>query len=183
MQPANDLLLFCQKYGLQAYIMSALCEEYPIWYIQSLIIALCAVLLLCHWNHNGNSTSISRIHNLESLCKSAWLPIFLQCIMLAHQEAFKIQGTTLIEVITNNSKPCWLNESKYLWNVLMCPFVFAHSEINCGVESTHENHWIILLDLPFNPSQSWFNHIEDGVHAPSRANLSGEPYSIWFCSF
>ncbi len=60
--------------------------------------------------------------------------------MLAHQEALKIQGTTLIEVITNNQGPSWLHESKYLLNVLMCPFVFASSEINCGVESTHENH-------------------------------------------
>ena len=65
----------------------------------------------------------------------------------------------------------------------MYPFVFARSEIDCGVESTHVNHLIILLDSPFNPRQSWFNHFQDveplfrhmvhdaRVHAPSRANF------------
>ncbi len=42
-----------------------------------------------------------------------------------HQAALYIQVSTSIEVINNNLKPCWLqvNESKYLCNVLMCPFV------------------------------------------------------------
>ncbi len=60
---------------------------------------------------------------------------------------------------------------------------FARCEIVCGVESTHENHWIILVDSLFYPRQSWFNHFEDveplfrhmvhdaWVHAPSRANF------------
>ena len=124
MLPANCLLLLCQKHGLQAYIMSALLWScISNWYIQSLIIALCAVLVLRHRNRMGNSTSIFKNHNLESFRKSAWSPIFLQCIMLANQAALKIQGSASIEAINNNQKPCWLNEWKYLWNVLMCPFV------------------------------------------------------------
>ena len=125
MLPANVLLLFCRKNGLQAYIMSALlCSCISNWHIQSFNIALSAVLVLCHRNRMGNSTSILKNHNLGSFRKSAWSPIFLQCIMLAHQAALKIQGSTSIEVINNNRKPCWLHEWKYLWNVLMCPFVF-----------------------------------------------------------
>ena len=125
MLPANCLLLLCRKKGMQAYIMSALLWScISNWYIQSLIIALCAVLVLRHRNRMGNSTSIFKHHNLESFRKSAWSPRFLQCIMLAHQAALKIQGSTSIEVINNNQKPCWLHEWKYLWNVLMCPFVF-----------------------------------------------------------
>ena len=125
MLPANLLLLLCRKRGLQAYILSALLWScISNWYIQSLIIALCAVLVLCHRNRMGNSTSIFKNHNLESFRKSAWSPISPQCIMLAHQAALKIQGSTSIEVINNNRKPCWLHEWKYLWNVLMCPYVF-----------------------------------------------------------
>ena len=124
MLPADCSLLLCRKNGLQAYIMSALLWRcISNWYIQSLIIALCAVLVLCHRNRMGNSTSIFKNHNLESYSKSAWSPIFFQCIMLAHQAALKMQGSTSIEVINNNRKPCWLNEWKYLWYVLMCPFV------------------------------------------------------------
>ena len=124
MLPANFLLLLCRKKGMHAYIMSALLWScISNWYIQSLNIALCAVLVLCHRNSMGNSTSIIKNHNLGSFRKSAWLPIFLQCIMLAHQAALKIQGSTLIEAINNNWMPCWLNEWKYLWNVLICPFV------------------------------------------------------------
>ena len=125
MLPAKQLLLLCQKNGLQAYIMSALLWScISNWYIQSFNIALCAVLVLCHWNSMGNSTSILKNHNLGSFRKSsAWSQIFLQCIMLANQAALKIQGSASIEAINNNRKPCWLNEWKYLWNVLMCPFV------------------------------------------------------------
>ena len=123
MLPAKLLLLFCRKNGLQAHIMSALLWScMSNWYIQSLNIAMCAVLVLRHRNRMGNSTSIFKNHNLESFRKSAWSPIFLQCIMLAHQAALKIQRSTSIEVINNNWKPCWLNEWKHLWNVLMCPF-------------------------------------------------------------
>ncbi len=182
MQPPK-FAAFLSKIWVASLHYVCLCKVYPIWYIQSLILTLCAVLVLCHINHIGDSTSIFRNHNLESFCISAWLPIFLQCIMLAHQEALQIQISTLIEVMNNIWKPYWLNESKYLWNVLMCLFVFGHSEIECGVESTHENHLIILLDSPFNPSKSWLNYIEDlepllrhilhdaRVHAPSRANF------------
>ena len=124
MLPANCLLLLCQKKGMQAYIMSALLWScLSKWYIQSLLIALCAVLVLRRRNRMGNSTSILKNHNLESFRKSAWSPIILQCIMLANQAALKIQGSTSIEAINTNRKPCWRNESKYLWNVLMCPFV------------------------------------------------------------
>ena len=124
MLPSNVLLLFCRKNGSQAYIMSALlCSCISNWHIQSFNIALRAVLVLCHQNRMGNSTSILKNHNLGSFCKLAWSSIFLQCIMLAHQIALKIQESALIEVINNNQKPCWLNEWKYLWNVLMCPFV------------------------------------------------------------
>ena len=124
MLPANCLLLLCRKEGMQAYIMSALLWScISNWYIHSLIIALCAVVVLRRQNWMGNSTSIFKNHNLESFCKSAWLPISLQCIMLANQAALKIQGSASIEAINNNRKPCWLNEWKYLWNVLMCPFV------------------------------------------------------------
>ncbi len=100
-------------------------------------------LLLCvqfyHQNHNGNSTSIFRNHNLESFRILAWFPIFLQCIMLAHQAAPYIKLSTSIEVINNNRKPYWLNESKYLWNVLMCPFVL-HAVISIVV-----SHWHMLI--------------------------------------
>ena len=124
MLPANCLLLSCRKEGMQAYIMSALlCSCISNWHIQSFIIALSAVLVLCHRNRMGNSTSILKNYNLGSFRKLAWSPIFLQCIMLAHQTALKIQGSASIEVINNNRKPCWLNEWKYSWNVLMCPFV------------------------------------------------------------
>ena len=125
MLPANCSLLLCWKNGLQAYIMSAvLWSCISILYIQSFNIVLCAVLVLHRWNRMGISTSILKNHNLESFRKSAWSPIFPQCIMLAHQAALKMQGSTSIEVINNNRKPCWLHEWKYLWNVLMCPFVF-----------------------------------------------------------
>ena len=140
MLQANSLLLFCQKCGLQAYIMSALLWSCIWnWYIQELIIALCAVLVLCHRNCIGYSTSIFRNHNLESLHTLAWLPIFLQCIMLAHQTALYIKLSTSIEVINNNRMPYWLNESKYLWNVLMCPFVLH------AVNSIVASHWHILI--------------------------------------
>ena len=109
------------------------------WYIQSLIIALCAVLVLRHRNRIGYSTSIFRNHNLESFRILAWLPIFLQCIMLAHQAALYIKLSTSIEVINNNRKPYWLNESKYLWNVLMCPFVLH------AVNSIVATHWHMLI--------------------------------------
>ena len=124
MLPANVLLLFCRKTGSQAYIMSALlCSCMSNWHIQSFHIALRAFLVLCHRNRMGNSTSILKNHNLGSFRKLAWSPIFLQCIMLAHQTALKIQGSASFEVINNNRNPCWLNEWKYSWNVLMCPFV------------------------------------------------------------
>ena len=109
------------------------------WHIQSLIIALCAVLVLRHRNRIGYSTSIFRNHNLESFRILAWLPIFLQCIMLAHQAALYIKLSTSIEVINNNLKPYWLNESKYLWNVLMCPFVLH------AVNSIVALHWHMLM--------------------------------------
>jgi hypothetical protein len=44
--------------------------------------------------------------------------------MLAQQKALEIQGSTSIEEIIINLERCWLNESKYFLNVLMCPFVF-----------------------------------------------------------
>ena len=136
MLPANCLLLLCQKRDLQAYIMSALLWScISNWYIQSLIIALGAVLVLRHRNRMGNSTSIFKNHNLESFRKMAWSPIFLQCIMLANQAALKIQGSTSIEAINTNRKPCWRNESKYLWNVLMCPFVLH------ALNSIVVSHW------------------------------------------
>ena len=121
------------------------------WYIQSLIIALCAVLVLRHWNRIGYSTSIFRNHNLESFRILAWLPIFLHHIMLAHQAALYIKLSTSFEVINNNRKPYWLNESKYLWNVSMCPFVL-HA-VNLIVVS----HWHMLiigssqLTIPLTP--------------------------------
>ena len=59
--------------------------------------------------------------------------------MLAHQAALYIKLSTSIEVINNNRKPCWLNESKYLWNVLMCPFV-SHAVI-----SIVASHWHMLI--------------------------------------
>ena len=64
--------------------------------IQSLIIALCAVLVLHHRNRIGYSTFIFRNHNFESFSILAWLPIFLQWIMLAHQAAFYIKLSTSI---------------------------------------------------------------------------------------
>ena len=109
------------------------------WYIQSLIIALCAVLVLRHRNRIGYSTSIFRNHNLESFRILAWLPIFLQCIMLAHQAALYIKLSISFEVINNNRKPYWLNESKYLWNVLMCPFDLH------AVNSIVASHWHMLM--------------------------------------
>ncbi len=73
MLPANSLLLFCQKYGLQAYIMSALLWSCIWnWYVQSLIFAVCAVLVLRHRNRIGDSTSLFRNHNLESFRILAW---------------------------------------------------------------------------------------------------------------
>ena len=160
MLPANCSLLLCRKNGLQAYIMSALLWScVSNWYIQSFNIVVCAVQVLCLHNFMGNSTSILKNHKLGSSSKSSWSPIFLQCIMLANQAALKIQGSASIEAINNNQKPCWLNEWKYLWNVLMCPFVL-HA-LDCGVSLTHENHSIILVDSPINPPQSWFNHFED----------------------
>jgi len=90
-------------------------------------------------NGIGYSTSIFRNHNLESFRILAWLPIFLQCIMLAHQAALYIKLSTLIEVINNSRKPYWLNESKYLWNVLMCPFVLH------AVNSIVASHWHMLI--------------------------------------
>jgi hypothetical protein len=102
--------------------------------------------------------------------------------MLAHQAALKIQESTLIQVITNNWKPCWLNESKYLWNILMCP-VHLHALNSIVVSDWRTNYWISLVDSYTNPSQSLFNHFEDVeplfkhmvphslVHAWSRANF------------
>ncbi len=43
--------------------------------------------------------------------------------MLAAQSAHIIQESTVIEMINYNLEACWLNWSKHLWNVLMCPFV------------------------------------------------------------
>ena len=74
------------------------------------IIDYCSVC--SHQNSIGYSTSIFRNHNLESFCILAWFPRFLQCIMLAHQAALYIKLSTSIEVINNNRKPYWLNESK-----------------------------------------------------------------------
>ena len=139
--------------------------------------------MLRHRNRIGYSTSIFRNHNLESFSILAWLPIFLQCIMLAHQAALYIKLSTSVEVINNNRKPYWLNESKYLWNVLMCPLCFARCEFYCGVTLTHANDWIISVDSSTNPSQSQFNQFEDAeplfrhmvphspVHSQSRANF------------
>ena len=140
MLPTNVSLLFCQKYGLLAYIMSALLWSCIWnWCIQSLIIALCAVLVLRHRNRIGCSTSIFRNHNLESFRILASLPVFLQCIMLAHQAALYIKWSFSIEVINTNWKPYWLNESKYLWNVLMCPFVLH------AANSIVASHWHMLI--------------------------------------
>ena len=127
----------CQYNQLQAYIMSAFLSScISNWYIQSLIIALSAVLLLRHQNLIGDSTSILRNHNLESFSISAWLPIFIRCIMLAHQAALKIQGSTSFEVMNDNWRACWLNESKYLWNVPMCP-VLLHALNMIAVSDWH----------------------------------------------
>ena len=43
----------------------------------------------------------------------------------------------------------------------MCPFVFARSEIDCGVTWTHANYWINSVDSSSNPSQYLFNQFED----------------------
>ncbi len=128
--------------------------------------------MLRHRNSIGYSTSIFRNHNLESFRILAWLPIFLQCIMLAHQAAlyYYIKVTASIEVINNNRKPCWLNESKYVWNVLMCPFVL-HA-VNWIVASlwhmliigssqltvlpTHLNLCLIILKAHILFSDTWF---------------------------
>ncbi len=120
MLPAKVLLLFCQYNGVQAYIMSALLWScISNWSIQLLIIQV--ALVVCHQNQIGASdlTSIIQNHSLESLSILASLPIFLQCIMLAHQShqaAFKIHRSISIEVINNNQKPYWLNELEYLWH-------------------------------------------------------------------
>ena len=140
------------------------------WYIQSFNIALCAVPVLRHRNRMGNSTSILKNHNLESFRKSAWSPIILQCIMLAHQASLKIQGSTLIEAINTDRKPCWRNESKYLWNVLMCPFVLHalnsivvshwHMKIiessSLTVLLTHLSLSLIILKRCNHFSDTWF---------------------------
>ncbi len=71
----------------------------------------------------------------------AWLPIFLQCIMLAHQAALYIKLPTSIEAWSDKQQPgpFWLNESKYLWNVLICPFVLH------AVNSIVASHWHMLM--------------------------------------
>ncbi len=65
-----------------------------------------------HWLFEN----ILRIYNLdsESFLILACLSIFLRCIILAHQAALDIQGSTSIKVTNNNRKPYWLNESKCL---------------------------------------------------------------------
>ncbi len=88
----------------------------------------------------------------------AWLPIFLRCIMLAHQAALYIKVSTLIEMINNNRKHNWLNESKYLWNVLMCPFVLH------AVNSIVVSHWhmLIIRSSHLTVLLTHFNHIWTG---------------------
>ena len=94
------------------------------WYIQSFIIALCVVLVLHHRNCIGDSISILRNHTLESLSKLASSPIFIQCIMMAHQAGLKIQESISIEVMTTTG--CLVgsmneNISKMSWCVpLFC---------------------------------------------------------------
>ncbi len=157
MLPANSLLLFCCLWN---------------WYVLSLIIALCAVLVLHHQNSIGDLTSVLRNHNLESFhilawlsspgkdtcfvdyCNKLewwwwwWLPIFLQCIVLAHQAALYIQLSMSIEVINNNQKPYWLNEWKYLWNVLMCPLCCTRwNWVLLGLLTVLQNAAICALDF------------------------------------
>jgi hypothetical protein len=90
----------------------------------------------------------------------AWLPIFLHRIMLAHQAALYIKLSTSVEVINNNRKPYWLNESKYLWNGLMCPFVLH------AVNSIVASHWHMLiigssqLTVLLTPLNLWFINLK-----------------------
>jgi hypothetical protein len=53
-------------------------------------------------------------HEIESFLKMARVRIFLQCSMLAHQSARKIQESIVIEVIYNNLDISRINETKYL---------------------------------------------------------------------
>ncbi len=57
----------------------------------------------------------------------AWEPRFSQPWMLARHTASKIHWLTGIVVINNSREAFLVNESKYLWNVLMCPLVL-HEE-------------------------------------------------------
>ncbi len=47
--------------------------------------------------------------------------------MLAHQAALKIQESISIEVINNNQRACWLNESKYLKNVYNGSYAISYT--------------------------------------------------------
>jgi hypothetical protein len=89
-------------------------------------------------NPMGVLTSTTIIHKLEYFCILACAPIFLQYSMLAHQETHEIQESTVIKVINNNQESCWLNESKYLWNVLMCPWSDVSCVLMCPVSLSFE---------------------------------------------
>ncbi len=50
--------------------------------------------------------------------------------MLARHTASKIHCLTVIVVINNSREAFWVNESKYLWNVLMCPRVLFNQKLS-----------------------------------------------------
>jgi hypothetical protein len=69
------------------------------------------------------------IPKISFFCIMAWEPIFSQPWMLARHAASQIDSeeSTMIAVISNSRAAVGVNESKHLWNVLMC-FLVLHAE-------------------------------------------------------
>ena len=104
-------------------------------------------LLLCvHFSQAGAASSKSHwLFNLH--LQKSQLGEFQHIGLIANISSMHHAGpssSTLYQIIIINwsdkqRKPYWLNESKYLWNVSMCPFVLH------ALNSIVAKHWHMLI--------------------------------------
>ncbi len=135
--PANICCSFLGKMCLvPTWCLLVLGSSISIWSIQLFIIPHYSSLVEWPMYKIGVSTSILWILKISCSRKIGWEPILFQLWMLARHATPKIQGSTKIVVIKNSWDAFWVNESKYLWNVLMHSLVL-HVESSTKIKDQH----------------------------------------------
>ena len=111
--------------------------------------AISTVQYTClHWPVIGDATNLY----LKKSHRGEFLPIGL----IAHISSMHPAGpssSTLNPRINFNGSDKWQSDALLAWQIKISrkfpevSLCFAHSEFDCSVRLTHENHWILLVSL------------------------------------